>query len=117
MIAHRPSKGSTIATAMAGAIEHLTRALAVELSPVRVNCVCPGLIRTGAWDSIPEDRREAELARMTKRQLIPRAGAPEGVAEVYLHFMRAGFTTGQVLYVEGGSGGVDSNFFIGKSSR
>jgi NAD(P)-dependent dehydrogenase (short-subunit alcohol dehydrogenase family) len=103
MIAHRPSKGSTIATAMAGAIEHLTRALAVELSPVRVNCVCPGLIRTGVWDSIPEDKREAQLASMTKRQLIPRAGAPEEVAEAYLYFMRAGFTTGQVLYVEGGS--------------
>jgi NAD(P)-dependent dehydrogenase (short-subunit alcohol dehydrogenase family) len=88
---------------MAGAIEHLTRALAVELAPVRVNCVCPGLIRTGVWDSIPEDRREAELARMTKRQLIPRAGTPEEAAEPYLYFMRAGFTTGQVVYVEGGS--------------
>jgi NAD(P)-dependent dehydrogenase (short-subunit alcohol dehydrogenase family) len=103
MIAHRPAKGSAIATSMAGAIEHLTRALAVELSPVRVNCVCPGLIRTGVWDSIPEDKREAQLASMTKRQLIQRAGEPNEAAEAYLYLMRAGYTTGQVLHVEGGS--------------
>lgn len=102
MIAHRPQKASAISSAMCGAIEHLTRALAVELAPVRVNAVCPGLIRTGVWDSIPVDRREAQLADMTKRQLLPRVGEPEETAEAYLYLMRAGYTTGQVLYVEGG---------------
>ena len=71
MIAHRPSKGSAISTAMAGAVEHLTRGLAVELAPIRVNCVCPGLIRTGVWDRIPEDRREAQLAaRLGHRAIV-----------------------------------------------
>jgi NAD(P)-dependent dehydrogenase (short-subunit alcohol dehydrogenase family) len=102
MIAHRPQKASAISTAMCGAIEHLTRALAVELAPLRVNAVCPGLIRTGIWDSIPEDRREAQLSEMTKRQLLPRVGEPSETAEAYLYLMRAGYTTGQVLYVEGG---------------
>src|SRR5215472_2931986 len=46
MIAHRPTKGSVVATGMAGGIEHMTRALAVELAPLRVNAVCPGAIRT-----------------------------------------------------------------------
>lgn len=103
MIAHRPGKNSAVSTAMAGAVEHLTRALATELAPVRVNCVCPGLIRTGVWDSIPADRREAEFARLTARQLLPRIGEPSEVAEAYLYLMRGGYTTGQVLYVEGGS--------------
>jgi NAD(P)-dependent dehydrogenase (short-subunit alcohol dehydrogenase family) len=104
MIAHRPTKGSAISTAMAGAIEHLTRGLAVELSPVRVNCVCPGLIRTEIWDTLVPDaeRREAQLEAMTKGQLIPRAGHPSETAEAYLYLMRGGYTTGQVLYVEGG---------------
>lgn len=102
MIAHRPSKTSAISTAMAGGIEHLTRALAVELAPLRVNCVCPGLIRTDVWASIPEDRREAELARMTARQPLARAGEPGECAEAYVHLMRAGYTTGQVLHVDGG---------------
>jgi len=102
MIAHRPQKGSAVSTAMAGAIEHLTRALAVELAPVRVNAVCPGLIRTGVWDRIPEDRREAQFQEMTKRQLVPRIGEADEAAEAYLYLMRGGYTTGQVLYVEGG---------------
>jgi NAD(P)-dependent dehydrogenase (short-subunit alcohol dehydrogenase family) len=102
MVAHRPAKGSTVSTAMAGAVEFLTRALAVELAPVRVNCVCPGLIRTGVWDSVPEDRREEEFAKRTARQLIPRIGEPDEAAEAYLHLMRAGYTTGQVLKVDGG---------------
>ena len=103
MIAHKPTKGSAISTAMAGAVEHLTRGLAVELAPVRVNCVCPGLIRTGVWDRIPEYRRAAQFADMTKGQLVPRIGEPEEVAEAYLYLMRGGYTTGQVLHVDGGS--------------
>src|SRR4051812_39112409 len=51
MIPHRPSKGSFLSTGMAGGIEHLTRGLAVELAPVRVNCFCPAMIRTEIWDT------------------------------------------------------------------
>ena len=103
MIAHRPSKGSFLSAGMAGGIEHLTRGLAVELAPIRVNCVCPGLIRTGVWDSIPQDAREERFQKLTARQLLPRIGEPGEAAEAYLYLMRAGYTTGQVLYVEGGS--------------
>jgi NAD(P)-dependent dehydrogenase (short-subunit alcohol dehydrogenase family) len=103
MIAHRPSKGSAVSTAMAGAIEHMVRALAVELAPVRVNAVCPGLIRTGVWDSIPEAQRQERFETMTRKQLVARIGEPEEAAEAYLYLMRGGYTTGQVLYVEGGS--------------
>jgi NAD(P)-dependent dehydrogenase (short-subunit alcohol dehydrogenase family) len=102
MIAHRPSKGSALSTAMAGAIEHLTEGLAVEMAPLRVNCVCPGMVRTEVWNSIPEDGREARIAEMTKRQLIPRIGEPQEVAQAYLYLMRGGYTIGQVLQVDGG---------------
>jgi NAD(P)-dependent dehydrogenase (short-subunit alcohol dehydrogenase family) len=97
--AHVPMKGSVVSTAAAGAIEHMARALAVELAPIRVNCVCPGLIHTAVWDAVPPER----FAAMSARQLIPRAGTPEEAAEAYLYLMRAGYTTGQVILVEGGS--------------
>lgn len=103
MIAHRPIKGMSVATAMAGAIEHLTRGLAVELAPQRVNAVCPGLIRTGIWDRIPAEQRAQELTRMTATQLIPRVGEPEEAAQAYLYLMSCGYVTGQVLYVDGGT--------------
>jgi NAD(P)-dependent dehydrogenase (short-subunit alcohol dehydrogenase family) len=58
--------------------------------------------RLSIWDRIPEERREKELSEMTSRQLIARVGEPNEVAEAYLYLMRGGYTTGQVLYVEGG---------------
>jgi NAD(P)-dependent dehydrogenase (short-subunit alcohol dehydrogenase family) len=61
-----------------------------------------GLIRTGVWDSIPEERRAEQFERMTKRQPLPRVGEPNEAAEAYLYLMRAGYTTGQVLHVDGG---------------
>ncbi|MFI4935354.1 MAG: SDR family oxidoreductase [Caulobacterales bacterium] len=103
MIAHRPRKGTPVSTAMAGAIEHLTEGLAVDLAPIRVNVVCPGLIRTDVWNSIPEEGRAAQFAQMTARQPIARIGEPEEAAEAYLYLMRAGYTTGQILLVNGGS--------------
>lgn len=87
---------------MAGAIEHLTRALAVDLAPVRVNAVCPGLVLTEVWNSIPDETRAEQLRRMTARLPLPRAGEPDEVAEAYLHLIRASYSTGQVLIVDGG---------------
>jgi NAD(P)-dependent dehydrogenase (short-subunit alcohol dehydrogenase family) len=102
MIAHRPRKGAAISSAMAGAVEHLTRALAMELAPIRVNAVCPGAIRTDVWNAIPADQREERIQRMTARLPVPRIGEPGEVAEAYLYLMRGGYTTGQVLRVDGG---------------
>lgn len=101
MAAHRPQKGLAVATAMAGAVEHLVKGLAVELAPVRVNGVCPGAIRTEAWDELPEDFRRFQEDRLAG-QLVPRVGLTEEVAEAYLYLMRGTYTTGQTLRVEGG---------------
>lgn len=102
VVAHRPRKQAALSTAMAGAVEHLTRALAVDLAPIRVNAVCPGLILTEVWSDMPEDRREEQLRRMTASQPLPRAGLPAEVAEAYLYLMAGSYSTGQVLIVDGG---------------
>ena len=105
-VAHRPRKGAPLSTAMAGGIEHLVRGLAVDLAPIRVNGVCPAGIRTDVWNSIPEAVREERFKKMTERQPLPRIGEPEEVAEAYLYLMRGGYTTGQVLRVDGGGSAV-----------
>ena len=102
MIAHRPRAGAAVSSAMAGAVEHLARGLAVELAPIRVNCVCPGYIRTGVWDAIPPAAREDQLKAFTKGLPLTRVGQPEEAAQAYLYLMRGGYTTGQVLKVDGG---------------
>jgi len=100
MVAHRPRAGSAVTSAMAGAVEHLVRALSIELAPVRVNAVCPGLIATEALAAIPA----AQIETMTKRQAVPRAGTPAEAAEAYVYLMRGTYTTGQVIQVDGGMG-------------
>jgi NAD(P)-dependent dehydrogenase (short-subunit alcohol dehydrogenase family) len=101
MAAHRPQRGLAVATAMAGAVEHLVMGLAVELAPVRVNGVCPGAIRTEAWDELPDAFRKFQEERLAG-QLIPRVGELQEAAEAYLYLMRGTYTTGQTLRVEGG---------------
>ena len=100
--AYKPQKGSVMATAMAGSVEHLTWGLAVEFAPdVRVNAVFPGGVATEIFKGLPEAMRKAEEARF-ERQPIPRIGEPDEVAEAYLYLMKAGYTTGQVLVTDGG---------------
>ncbi len=101
MAAHRPQKGLAISTAMAGAVEHLVIGLAFDLAPVRVNGVCPGAIRTEAWDELPADFRKFQEDRLAG-QLVPRVGETTEAAEAYLYLMRCGYVTGQTLRVEGG---------------
>ncbi|MFJ5641770.1 SDR family oxidoreductase [Streptomyces sp. NPDC093223] len=98
----RPLPGSSVASALCGAMESLTRALAVELAPVRVNVVSPGVVRTDLWRTLPEATRE-ELYRSSAESLpVGRMGEPADVAEAYLYLMRGGYSTGSVVVVDGG---------------
>jgi len=103
MLAHRPRKGMPTVTASARAVEGLAIGLAVDLAPVRVNCVCPGLIETEMWGKFPEGYRDLMMA-MTKRQLVQRPGQTDEAGEAYLTCMRNSFMTGQVIRIEGGVG-------------
>lgn len=98
VLAHRPMKGALLSTAFAGAAEHLTRGLAVDLAPIRVNAVCPGLVLTEMIAAWPE----ANLKRFVGGLPIPRGGDPDEVAQAYLYLMKGGYTTGQVIVVDGG---------------
>ncbi|MCZ0985814.1 SDR family oxidoreductase [Streptomyces diastatochromogenes] len=63
----RPMPGTTAAAALCGAMESLTRALALELAPVRVNVVSPGVVRTELWRELPEAEREGCSGRPPSR--------------------------------------------------
>jgi NAD(P)-dependent dehydrogenase (short-subunit alcohol dehydrogenase family) len=101
MSAFCPQKGSVMATAMAGSIEHLCYGLAVELAPIRVNAIFPGGVATEIFAGLPEEMRKTEEARFAS-QPLPRISRPDEVAEAYLYAMKATYTTGQVIKVDGG---------------
>ncbi|MGE0217986.1 SDR family oxidoreductase [Mycolicibacterium sp.] len=103
MIAVNPRPGSLVATAVAGSIEHMARALALELAPVRVNVVCPGITRVGGWHSLTPADRDSRTRALQRTNLIRRPAEPGEVVQAYLYLMLAGYTTGQVIRVDGGS--------------
>ena len=93
---------SSIAMAK-GAIEGLTRSLAIEWAPkIRVNAIAPSLIDTPLAAKITGNQKALEVK--VEKHPMKRIGTPEDVAEVanYLLSQRSSWITGQVLAVDGG---------------
>ena len=95
-------RGQTNYAASKGAINALTKALAVELAPrnILVNCVAPGVIETEMTEAIRQQAGDVVKSRI----LLGRFGQPEDVANVVLFFASSlsDYVTGQVLHVDGG---------------
>jgi NAD(P)-dependent dehydrogenase (short-subunit alcohol dehydrogenase family) len=85
-----------------GAVDFLTRSLAVELAPLRVNSISPGVIDTGAWDSMGEDGKRDYFAHVSANNPARRIGTPEDVADAVLFAMTNTFLTGVTLKIDGG---------------
>src|ERR1700719_930894 len=99
----RPHKGWTVVASICGTIEALTRALAVELAPIRVNAVCRGVVRTNLWQSMNADAREQLDESVGNSLPVGRVGEPYDIAQAYLFLMQEGFSTGQTVVVDGGT--------------
>ncbi|MGI9596520.1 MAG: SDR family oxidoreductase [Acidimicrobiales bacterium] len=81
---------------------HMTEQLAAELGPkVRVNAICPGLIKTDFARTLWEGERGVEVA---KAYPLKRLGEPEDIAAaaLYLAADTGGWITGQKLVLDGG---------------
>ena len=99
----RPRPNSAIVSVSNGALESLTRALALELAPIRVNCVSPGIIDTPIRAAMPEAARNDMLAKTAAALPVRRVGLGEDVAQQILVFMTNGFMSGSIVYLDGGA--------------
>jgi NAD(P)-dependent dehydrogenase (short-subunit alcohol dehydrogenase family) len=99
----RPHKGWTLAASVCGAIVSLTRALAVELAPIRVNAVSPGVVRTNLWKNMSDEERDGMYRSLGETLLVGRVGEACEVARTYLFLMQEGYSTGQTVVVDGGA--------------
>ncbi|GAB2550337.1 SDR family oxidoreductase [Nocardia heshunensis] len=100
--AYRPAVGGAMVAAVNAALEGLARALAVELSPIRVNAVSPGWVLTDIWDAMPWDDKDERLRAMADKLPAQRLGRPEDIAAAVLSVIHNPFITGTVLHVDGG---------------
>jgi len=96
-----PAHGSMIAAAFA-AVEALTRALAVELGPVRVNTLRPGYTDSEMWSFLPEGQRSDLRRRVADAMPVKRMGTPADIAHAAIFLMTNPQVTGTVLEVSGG---------------
>lgn len=98
----RPSKSSVLQGAINAALESLGRGLALELSPVRVNTVSPGLIATPLWSKLDASAREAMYEGAASRLPARRVGQPEDVANAIVYLAGTPYATGSTVLVDGG---------------
>jgi NAD(P)-dependent dehydrogenase (short-subunit alcohol dehydrogenase family) len=98
----RPSANSVLQGAINAAIEALARGLALELAPVRVNAVSPGLIATPLWSGMADDKREAMFASAAQHLPARRVGQPEDIANAVMFLVTTSFATGSTVRVDGG---------------
>jgi NAD(P)-dependent dehydrogenase (short-subunit alcohol dehydrogenase family) len=99
----RPLSGWVIAASVCGTVEALTRALAIELAPIRVNAVSPGVVRTSLWQNMSPAEREQLFESVGKRLPVGRVGEAHDIAQAYLFLMKEEFSTGQTIVVDGGT--------------
>ena len=92
-----------IAASVCGTIEALTRALAIELAPIRVNAVSPGVVRTNLWQNMTATERDHLFESLASTLPVGRVGEAHDIAQAYLFLMQEEFCTGQSLVIDGGT--------------
>lgn len=99
----RGGPGWSVAASICGAVEALSRSLAVELAPLRVNAVAPGVVRSPLWRGMTEADREQMYQQISAGLPAGRVGEIADVAQAYLYCMTQRWTTGTVLHIDGGT--------------
>ena len=79
----------------------MVRNLALDLKPIRVNGVSPGVVDTELWKMSAEEK-EKLMKQMAEKMTTGRPGQPEDVAEAYLMLMKDGNVAGSMVRSDGG---------------
>jgi NAD(P)-dependent dehydrogenase (short-subunit alcohol dehydrogenase family) len=95
--------GTAGLAALNGAVEALVKPLAVELAPIRVNAVSPGVVDTAWWSGLPDEAREQTFAQFAKALPVGRVATAEDVAEAVVLAATNPNLTGTVLETDGGA--------------
>lgn len=85
-----------------GSADVLAKSLALELAPLRVNAISPGVIDTGAWDAFGEQGKADYFADISARNPTRRIGTTDDVANAVLFALTSSFLTGQTVHIDGG---------------
>ncbi|MBP2831065.1 SDR family oxidoreductase [Aquimarina sp. U1-2] len=97
---YRPSKnGASIMNAASAAVATYSKSLALEIAPVRVNIIAPGVVGTGVWT---EQEKESYKEWGKNTLPIKHLGKPEELAYAYYSTLTNPYMTGSIISVDGG---------------
>jgi len=99
----KPAPGWSVTTAVSVAVEGLARGLALDLKPIRVNVVSPGVVHTEMFSFIPKEQLDAVLQSFKDGSTTGTVGRPEDLAESYIYLMKDQYITGSVIESNGGA--------------
>ncbi|MEV6608742.1 SDR family oxidoreductase [Kutzneria sp. NPDC051319] len=100
--AFKPAVGYLGVAITNGAADFLTRSLSLEMAPVRVNAISPGVIDTGIWDALGEPGKAEYFEHFRTHNPARRIGTVEDIAQAVVFAMTNRFLTGVTLRVDGG---------------
>lgn len=94
--------GAPAYAACNAALEGLARGLAIELSPVRVNCLSPGTTDSDLWRNRPREIREPAYAHWSQLNVVQRPATVDEQAHAALFLLDNTNMTGSTLFCDGG---------------
>lgn len=102
-VTEKPLPGTSAYAAVGSAIEAAGRIWALELAPVRINTIVPGVIDTPVWAAlVGEDGAAAQLAQTASLLPVGRVGTADDVAKTVAFVIDNGFVNGASIVVDGG---------------
>jgi NAD(P)-dependent dehydrogenase (short-subunit alcohol dehydrogenase family) len=99
----RPGAGWMLGAAVSSAVIAVTKALALELAPIRVNAIAPGVVRSPLWSSMSQDEQESMYEGLAGVIPLGRVAEVEDVAKSYVHVLDQNYATGTTTVIDGGS--------------
>jgi NAD(P)-dependent dehydrogenase (short-subunit alcohol dehydrogenase family) len=103
IVGWRPKAAMVVKGIANGALACAATHLAVELAPIRVNVIAPGIVDSGTWDRLSDERKQALLTGAAADGLVGRHGELADVAGAALWLLAAGYVTGETIHVDGGA--------------
>lgn len=98
----RPTKGSAVISALNAGIEALTAALSIELAPIRINAISPGVVATPTWHFLPDEKRTRLMKSIAETLPVGRVGQPEDIPSAVFVLLENEWITGTTIRIDGG---------------
>ncbi|KAH7312062.1 hypothetical protein BKA65DRAFT_610163 [Rhexocercosporidium sp. MPI-PUGE-AT-0058] len=102
-VADRPIANWSVPAPYAAGLHGMTRNLALDIKPIRVNLVSPGAIDTELWKDLSEEQKKRMFKSIGEKVPTGHVGRPEEVAEAYLWLMKDSNVAGYIASSDSGS--------------